>query len=145
MIRCPECETEFDENEKKCPNCGFEVTFTCESCGKEVPASATKCPNCGAMFTDETVEEVVEVPIVPTTPQARYNKTINRLEIIKVCYFVLTILSSSICIILSIAQSNFGLFITAIVSLGVTLITVVFIDWAANVLECLSTLVNQKK
>lgn len=146
MIKCSECGKEFDENLKECPDCGAKVieerTFTCGICGAEVPESAKSCPKCGATFE---LEENDDSLFIPLTPQERYQRTVNRLGIIKIVFIVATIIFAIILLILAIDTSNITYFIAASVYIVLALITCVFIDWCANVLECLSTLTQKKK
>jgi hypothetical protein len=58
MIRCPKCETEFDENLAQCPNCGTAAVdaIQCERCGQEY-TDGDSCPVCGFIRTNQVVCE----------------------------------------------------------------------------------------
>lgn len=146
VIKCSECNTEFDDKKKKCPNCGSEVveevTFTCGNCGQEVNSEATSCPNCGASFVDE--EQANESKEEITTPRNKYEKTIYNLGVFKIIYFVTSIIVAFILIICSIAYSSINIFIFAVTLAISSLVVCLFVEWAANVLECLYTLTQKK-
>ncbi len=146
VIKCSQCQTEFDDKKKKCPNCGSEVveevTFTCGNCGAEVNADATQCPNCKASFVDE--QETNESNEEITSPQNKYEKTIHNLGLFKMIYLVAAVIVSFFLIICSIGYTSLYLFIFAVTLVISSLIVCLFVEWASNVLECLYTLTKKK-
>ena len=52
--RCPDCDSEMNEEDKLCPNCGFdfeeedeEEEVVCPECGGELDGDVDICPDCG--------------------------------------------------------------------------------------------------
>lgn len=48
---CPKCGSIVPQNNKFCPNCGFQMeqtqTVVCSKCGTHIPEGSKFCPNCG--------------------------------------------------------------------------------------------------
>ena len=57
MQICQKCNTSFEGN--FCPNCGtkYSAEVVCQGCGSRVSSSEKKCPECGADLTDAPISQ----------------------------------------------------------------------------------------
>ena len=48
IIKCKNCGSEVDENQKFCPECGEKIGNFCKQCGAKLAKKQKFCPECGA-------------------------------------------------------------------------------------------------
>jgi len=61
-MRCPECNSEIQAEDKFCRECGAKISPICPNCGREVSHKDKFCPECGTKLGEDTKTEKVLTP-----------------------------------------------------------------------------------
>jgi predicted ATPase/class 3 adenylate cyclase/regulation of enolase protein 1 (concanavalin A-like superfamily) len=61
-MRCPECNSEIQAEDKFCRECGAKISPICPNCGCEVSHKDKFCPECGTKLGESTKTEKVLTP-----------------------------------------------------------------------------------
>lgn len=68
MLRCPNCNTPYEEGDTFCSGCGRSLKTLCPNCKTEIKPGLAFCPKCGASVFQAQSATQAATPAVPPAP-----------------------------------------------------------------------------
>jgi FHA domain/Double zinc ribbon len=70
QLRCPDCNTPYEEGDTFCTGCGRSLKLICPNCKAELKPDASFCPKCGASTYQSMTATVAAQPAPPAPAPA---------------------------------------------------------------------------